>query len=205
MRMNYAAGVSRQRPSFLARMPIIKASAQRSSLVTLNAYQVHGLAFQHSLFAYVKFDPVFFLSPRMPGHKRQYGLSSCLHTAPVASGDRSAAARMLSHPEEVLEFFSANQGLDLDTLQIVLRKLAKLSRTPETAVAVENDVRFGMLMECLEAQIEQADGRQLAQIANALALTRSNHATKKQVRRAGTVDLHNAMYVHGTKAACMHA
>lgn len=186
--MSFATGVPCQRlPSLPHRQAVVR-RAQPVRCFAFTSCKTHWATFrQRSLFAYdINYMPRLFPPPRIPDHKKLYERCSGIHTAPVTAGDRSVAVSMLSQPEEVLEFFSTNQDLDVETLHVVLRKLARLSKDPDIAASVESDKRFGMLMESLEAQIEQADGRQLAQIANALALTRIGQDAKKQVGNTAT-------------------
>lgn len=105
-----------------------------------------------------------------------------LHTVPAAPGDRVVSAQLLQQPEELLQFAAASSSLNLATLQQTLRQLAKASKDPAAAAAMQQDERMHQLLQQIQVKLGEADGRMLAQLARALALLRINNLYTQQVR-----------------------
>lgn len=110
-----------------------------------------------------------------------------VHTVPAAPGDRVAAVQLLQQPEELLEFVSGSSPVDLPTLHQVLRQLAKASKDPTVAAALQKDERLHQLLQQVRLMLQEADGRLLAQVASALALLRVTNLSTQQVHSSWAV------------------
>ena len=88
---------------------------------------------------------------------------------------------LLSSAEDLLQFASNAATLNLSTLQQLLQQLAKASRNPAAAAAIQQDPRLQQLLQQIGLLLQQADARQLSNISHFLALLRVSNLHTQQV------------------------